>query len=582
MPLQWPLVGRHGELELFVATLADPRAHGFVIHGPPGVGKTRLADQCLATADGSGRNVARATATEGSRSIPLGALAHLLAGRHRRRARRSGDGDVGGSAGAAGAGGERSARAVRRRSASPGHDVGDVRRSSSSTPTSCSSSPRFGPAAPLPPGLDALWHRARVRRIDLEDLDRAAVDTLLHLVLHGPVEAATVTEIWTASRGNVLFVRELVLGAIDGDHLVRQHGVWRLVGSLVATPRLQEVVATRLAALPPTAADALDRLAVWEPTGLSPLEDVVGRDQLELLDRAGLLTVRADGRRQTVTFAHPLYGEILRARMPALVRRRLLLEHADCLDAHGARRREDPLRAASARLEVSGSAELGLLVRAARLARYGQDFTQVERLGRAALRHGMTPEVGLLVGEALHELGSFAEADEVLTAAEASVTDADPLLVHITEIRSRNLVWGLFRGDEALAVNRSARDRLGDGPGVEELTLNEASLLSYCGRPLDALALLEPMPHTADPRARALRAMAEVPALVATGRCATGAATAARAYAEQMELSRPDRPPGPGRAHRQPDPRPHRMRALERRRGAGHGRLRGDTVDGAA
>ena len=157
----------------------------------------------------------------------------------------------------------------------------------------------------------------------------------------------------------------------------------------------------------------------------------------------------------------------------------------------------------------------------------------------------MTPEVGLLVGEALHELGSFAEADEVLTAAEASVTDADPLLVHITEIRSRNLVWGLFRGDEALAVNRSARDRLGDGPGVEELTLNEASLLSYCGRPLDALALLEPMPHTADPRARALRAMAEVPALVATGRCATGAATAARAYAEQMELPDQIALPGP-------------------------------------
>ena len=71
-------MGRHEELELFSATMGDPRAHGFVIHGAPGVGKTRLADQCLAMADGSGRIVARATATEGSRSIPLGALAHLL------------------------------------------------------------------------------------------------------------------------------------------------------------------------------------------------------------------------------------------------------------------------------------------------------------------------------------------------------------------------------------------------------------------------------------------------------------------------------------------------------------------------
>ena len=76
--LQWPLVGRHEQLELFTATLADDRAHGFVVYGMAGVGKTRLADQCLAVASRSGRNVARATATEGSRSVPLGALAHLL------------------------------------------------------------------------------------------------------------------------------------------------------------------------------------------------------------------------------------------------------------------------------------------------------------------------------------------------------------------------------------------------------------------------------------------------------------------------------------------------------------------------
>ena len=77
-PLQWPLVGRAGDVELFTDALADPRAHGFVIHGPPGVGKTRLADECLAVAAGLGRSVARATATDGTRQVPLGALAHLL------------------------------------------------------------------------------------------------------------------------------------------------------------------------------------------------------------------------------------------------------------------------------------------------------------------------------------------------------------------------------------------------------------------------------------------------------------------------------------------------------------------------
>ena len=95
--------------------------------------------------------------------------------------------------------------------------------------------------------------------------------------------------------------------------------------------------------------------------------------------------MRAEGRRQQVTLAHPLYGEILRGRMPALTRRRLLLALADRIDAYGARRREDAVRVATARLEATGWADPALLVRAARLARYGQDFVHVERLGQAAL-----------------------------------------------------------------------------------------------------------------------------------------------------------------------------------------------------
>ena len=66
LPLQWPLVGRQGELDEFGAALDDPRAHGLVIGGPPGVGKTRLADEFLAVAARRGRTVGRATATDGA------------------------------------------------------------------------------------------------------------------------------------------------------------------------------------------------------------------------------------------------------------------------------------------------------------------------------------------------------------------------------------------------------------------------------------------------------------------------------------------------------------------------------------
>ena len=136
-------------------------------------------------------------------------------------------------------------------------------------------------------------------------------------------------------------------------------------------------------------------LAVWEPIGIAALEEMTGPEQLELLDRAGLLSIRVDGRRQRVSLAHPLYGEVLRARMPALTRRRLLIELADRLETIGGRRREDATRVAAARLQALGSADPELLLKAARLARYALDFPQVERFARAAAHARDDRRVGL-------------------------------------------------------------------------------------------------------------------------------------------------------------------------------------------
>jgi len=544
LPLQWPLVGRHDQLDLFAATLADPRAHGFVIHGAAGVGKTRLADQCLAQALHAGRNVARATATEGSRSVPLGVLAHLLP-------REIAD--------------ERcdlvavmsEVRPVLLAQESNGPMVLFVDDLHLIDVTSATLLGQLVDAGlvflvgtvradePVAADLAALWHRARVRRIDLDDLDRASIDTLLHLVLRGPVEASTITEISSASQCNVLFVRELVLGAIAGGNLLNQRGVWRLVGPLVTTIRLRELIAARLSAVTEPATKTLERLAVWDSIGLTALEELVGAEPLEELDRSGVLTMSPDQRRQHVTMAHPLYGEIIRDGMPALTRRRLLLERADRIDAYGARRREDPIRVATARLEASGSADPELLVRAARLARYGHDLHQVELLSRAALVHGMTPEVGLLLGEALHEVGTYVEADEVLTAAEQTAAD-DELLVHIVELRSRNLMWGMWRADEAVAVNRAALDRVSDASAVEELTLNEAMLLTYSGRPVEALETLARITEPTSQRTKALRSISEVPALIVTGRSETAVRHSIEAFAEQMQLPDQIAIPGPG------------------------------------
>ena len=299
LPLQWPLVGRHDELETFLGSLADPRAHGFVIHGPAGVGKTRLADQCLALADQEGRNVARATATEGARDTPLGALAHTLPP------------DIADERDLVAV--VAAVRPVVRDLATTGPMVLFVDDLHLLDPTSAALVAQLVDAdlvflvatvrtpEPVPPALESLWHRARVRRIDLVDLDRAAVDTLLHLVLGGPVEASASSDIWTSSDGNVLFVRELVLGALDSGRLTDQRGVWRLTGPLVTTPRLRELVGARLASLDADAREAIEKLAVWEPTGLAVLEAAATREALEALDRSGLLVVLASCSEERMT-----------------------------------------------------------------------------------------------------------------------------------------------------------------------------------------------------------------------------------------------------------------------------------------
>jgi DNA-binding CsgD family transcriptional regulator len=545
LPLQWPLVGRGEHVDLFETTLADPRAHGFVVNGAPGVGKTRLGDECLSVAHRHGRTVARATAAPGLQSVPLGALAPLLP---------------------ASLGGARcdlvavfdAVAPVLREQAEPGTLVLFVDDVHWLDETSATLLAQLVDAdlvflvgtmradEPVSPSLTSLWLRSRVRRVDLDALDRTGVDTLLHFVLGGPATPGTIETVWSASRGNLLFVRELVLGAVESGRLRDEHGVWRLSGPLAATGRLLELVESRLAELGPDARAALDVLAVWAPTSIRMLESAVDTAVLEALDGWGMLTTRPDGRRDVVDLAHPLYGEVLRARMPQLARRRLLLEHAERIESLGARRRDDPMRIAAARVDAAAPADAHLLLEAARLARWAHDFPQVERLARAACHDGAPPEAALLLGEALHELGAFAEADQVLADALPALAPNDPLYVLVAEIRGRTLMWGLQERADALAFSRDARARCTDGVGADELSLNEAVLLGYSGRPLDALALVDSVPVSDSARARTLRALAEVPALIVTGKPVTAAEKARVSFSEHRGLATPMAITNPG------------------------------------
>ena len=108
-------------------------------------------------------------------------------------------------------------------------------------------------------------------------------------------------------------------------------------------------------------------------------------------------------------------------------------------------------------------------------------------------------------------------------------------------------MWGLMRYDEALrGERRRASSAWRARRGRSSSGLNGAMLLTYSGRPADALAALGPAAQLAGQRARAIHAIAAVPALIVAGRCETAVEAARQAFAEQSELPDQIAIPGPG------------------------------------
>jgi ATP/maltotriose-dependent transcriptional regulator MalT len=538
---RWPLVGRRGELDAFTRALDDPGCQGFCIYGPPGVGKTRLGDECLDVAAAAGRRALRATAERSTAAIPFGAVAHLMPARALI--------DVGQDVvnpvvfaklfDAA----RRVLAPVEGESGAPVMLLDDAHRLDGSSLTMidrlvgdgvlfCVATAVVGEA--VPDIVTNWWREERAVRVDLVELDQLGVDTLLHIALEGPLDANASSELWRVSRGNMLALRELVLGARTRQILVQRGGVWSLDGPLGAPTRLRELVEHRVGELAPAARDVLERLALCQPVGLGRLETVAGLAVLEELERDGLITVRLDGRRESVRLAHPLHGEVLRAGLSPLRRRSILLDAADTLERLGAKRREDPLRIATWRLEATGRADPALLLRAARLARYDHDFRNAATLARAALTAEPSAAAGLLLGESLYNLGSFEEAETVLADATEHA-EGDVEVVRVATVRRRNLLRGCRRDAEAVEVGHTAAARVQSASARDELLTGDAEVLAISGRPLDALALLDSV-NAASPRLRVLAAIPRAAALAMTGRTTEAIAVSKQAFADHLAL----------------------------------------------
>ncbi|MEU6082064.1 LuxR family transcriptional regulator [Streptomyces sp. NPDC047108] len=538
-PSRWPLAARDRELEGFSAAWARRRSEGLVIFGSAGVGKSRLAEECLARAVRNGYRGGRATASAAAAVVPLGAIAHLiprgvdlsdpvegfravaraLAGPDRQRwALLVDDLHLLDATSAVLLRQLLDARVVRL--------IGTVR-------TERPGEPVGGEAVQVLTGAEAM------HRIDLAAFDQHQMAGVLEAALGGPVDRRTLYGLHHASGGNVLYLRELVLGALADHTLTTDGEVWSMAeGALKGTPRLTELISTRLAAAGPAGRPVLELLALCEPLSVADVELKAPPEVLIGLEEAGLIRSVHDGRRTGVTLVHPLYAEVLRSTIPTLRRREVLLRRAARIESFGVRRRGDALRVASWRLAATGTADPGLLFRAAAFARLAHDDRQVVALLQA-IPEDARPFVGrLIIGESQLILGRWDDAEATFAEAYARAADEGERL-SVTLGRTSNLVWSNADVSEALAANDTAAAEASTPAARHMLRINEGFVRIGAGQPREGLALLEEMEEdftkAPDVNAWLRGALMKPVGLALVGRTGEAVKLAERAYVAHLE-----------------------------------------------
>lgn len=306
--------------------------------------------------------------------------------------------------------------------------------------------------------LDAVDITAEGRTyIDLQPLHRAPARRLAEHTVAAPLTDASFERVWKLSRGYPLFLRELVLAAKEGDSVLVEGGHAVLVGTPTVSARLQEVVELRLASLSRIQRETLELLALHEPVSVEPLTSVCGgRKVLETLEDRQLVTCERVGRRRQARLGHPIYGEVLRHRIPQTRRERLTRALAEALEKVGVRRRGDVLTVARLRLISRTADDPMLLLDAARAARGLFDHRLTEELAAQAGMLGAGVDADLLRGEALANRGAVAMAEEVLAGigwddVKESVAAKGAL------VRAHNL---LFASGDALAAQHVIEEAL--------------------------------------------------------------------------------------------------------------------------
>jgi DNA-binding CsgD family transcriptional regulator len=438
MRLSWPLTGRSEEMGAIEAAILASDVSGIVVFGAAGVGKSRIAREALSAAVSRGWEGRWAIGTSSARALPLGAFTAWAP---------SGVTDT-----------VQLVRGViESLTAAPVGTpvvvaVDDVHRLDDLSTFVAQQIVQRGAAKllltvrdgePIPAAVQEIWTDGQFDRLDLRPLSLDQTTTLLSAALGGSLDPATDQRLWTLTRGNALYLRNIVEQEIADGRLELQHGYWRWIGDPIVAPGLVELIESRIGDLPAPVADVIDALAVGEPIELAALTRITGPAAVEEADTRGLMTLETVAGVVEVRVAHPLYGEVRRERAaPTRLRRLRGLLAAELAASEDHDDVRVVVRRATLSLDSDVTPDADLLVRAANGAVWLADLSLADRLAEAAIRAGAGAEANFVRAYALSWLSRGEEADTVLAEIRTTeLNDGDG--ARLAFLRASNMLWVL-------------------------------------------------------------------------------------------------------------------------------------------
>ncbi len=464
MSLDWPLTGRAEELRFIDDAVSGSSGHrGIVLAGSAGVGKTRLARESVAAAQ-QNRTITRwVAATSSARALPLGAFAGVWRGSGGdplRLLREVMDSLLEGSQGS------RVVVAVDDAHLLDEHSAFLVYQLAMQGLATVVLTVRTGEAAP--DSVTALWKDGRLARMELQPLSAEETATLLTSVLDGPIDQAASRRMWSLTRGNALYLRHVLGEEIAAGRWRLIDGVWQWIGEPVVSPGLTELVGAQMGGLSESVSAVLDLLALGEPLAVSLLGRLVDPTAVEAAESERLVSITRNGQILEARLAHPLYGEVRRARTGQLRGRRLRGLLAQGLATIGAERAEDTLRRAVLTLDSDLAPDPAVFAEGARAASELLDVALAEKLLRAAVLAGGGRDTQVAHAYALSMLSRGQETETILASLEDRESD-DSVRMEVAVIRACNLFFDLGRPDQAEEILDQARNALTDSPALDAI-----------------------------------------------------------------------------------------------------------------